>query len=99
MSTVTRSIRVDEQVLRTFEKLAETTGRSANYLMAEALSQYADEMAYLAAFVEEGLRDTREGRVLSEEASRAALERLTTPEARRQAHDEAQGDPHWWDGD
>jgi predicted transcriptional regulator len=99
MSSVTRSIRIDAEVLHTFERLAEATGRSTNFLMADALTQYAAEKAYLAEAVEEGLRDLREGRVLSAAESRVAIERLTSPEARQQAKERAQKDQTRWSGD
>jgi predicted transcriptional regulator len=68
MATVPQSIRMDEDLVRLYDQLAEATGRPRNQLFVEALRLYAQtegwqitEVRRTLAGLEEGTIDTVDG--------------------------------------
>ena len=77
--SVTIAARVDADLDRELERLAEATGRSKSWLINEALRSYvANEQQFLAA-VEEGKQALRAGQVVDHATVVAAFERVVKP--------------------
>ena len=65
------SIRIPDQLRDEYDALAEATGRTRNYLMAEALERYAAEERWQLAQVDEGIADADAGDVVTHEQLQA----------------------------
>jgi len=75
MKTVIIGARISEDLNRDLARLAEATGRSKSWLVADALTSYVQsERAFIEA-VEEGIEAYEEDRVVDHEAVVANLER------------------------
>ena len=81
MSTTTFSVRLEEDMKEQILQLAHSTGRSANFLLNEAIREYLDRERWQIAEVEQGLRELEAGDVATPEEAEAVFERITTPEA------------------
>jgi RHH-type rel operon transcriptional repressor/antitoxin RelB len=77
--SVTIAARVDAELDRELERLAEATARSKSWLINEALRSYiANEQQFLAA-VEEGKLALQAGQVVDHATVVAAFERVIKP--------------------
>ena len=75
MKTVIIGARISEDLNRDLARLAEATGRSKSWLVADALTSYVQsERAFIEA-VEEGIEAYEEDRAVDHEAVVANLER------------------------
>lgn len=74
--TVVVTTRLSASVSGDLDRLAAETERSRAWLVAKAVERYVAEELEMIAFVEEGDRDFREGRVLSHEEVKAWVESL-----------------------
>jgi predicted transcriptional regulator len=74
------------------QALAETTGRTLEEVLTEAVAQGLAYDRWFVASVEQGLLSTRAGRFASPEEVDAMWNRLTTPEAMAEAEAEAELD-------
>jgi predicted transcriptional regulator len=68
-ATETKSIsfRTPSSKLEKIDKLAGTQHRDRSYILNEAIDQYLDLQSYHANLVEQGLRDSEAGKVVSHE--------------------------------
>lgn len=58
---VTTSIRMPDEVHEQYEMLAQTTGRTRNDLMVEALRRVAEQQLHEIALIQEGLSQSQAG--------------------------------------
>jgi predicted transcriptional regulator len=61
------------------------TGRSANFILNEAVREYLERERWQIADIEQGLRELDAGDIAAEEEVDATLSRITTPEAMERA--------------
>jgi len=64
MATTIFSVRLDEDYKERLEALAAATGRSKNLLVNEAVARYVTEQEGYLAQVQEGIDDSKAGRVV-----------------------------------
>jgi len=75
MATITIGARISEDLDRDLRALADATGRSRSWLVAEALKSYVEaERAFIEA-VEHGIQAADEGRLVDHDTVVAAFER------------------------
>lgn len=88
MTTVT-SIRLSEEVQAGIEALAKATGRSKNYLLAEAIAQYLEHESWQIARIEEGLRSADADRLIPHDDVIASLLKrgMVTPDGLERARE------------
>jgi len=75
MKTITIGARISEQLDRDLRTLADVTGRSKSWLVAEALKSYVEAEREFIEAVEQGIRAADEGRLVDHDAVVADLER------------------------
>jgi predicted transcriptional regulator len=61
------SFRTPSSKLEKIDKLAGAQYRDRSYILNEAIDQYLDMQNYHTSFVEQGLRDSEEGKTVSHE--------------------------------
>jgi predicted transcriptional regulator len=63
----TISFRIDPEKVAELDRIASNMDRDRSYLLNEAVENYLSEQRRFAAMVEEGRKDFRNGRTVSEE--------------------------------
>jgi len=71
--TATVSIRVRPEVKRQLSRLAKSTGRSANYLVADAIETYLQEQQRQLESIRRGFGEIEAGHYIPHEAMKAWL--------------------------
>ncbi len=71
--SATVSIRLTPEVKRQLHRLAKATGRSANYLVADAIEIYVQEQQRQLESIRRGFAEIEEGHYISHEAMKAWL--------------------------
>jgi RHH-type rel operon transcriptional repressor/antitoxin RelB len=66
-NTTTMTVRVPATLKHRLDKLAEATARSRSWLAAHALEVYVEDQEWQLAITRKGVKDVREGRVVSHE--------------------------------
>ncbi|MGN6593870.1 MAG: CopG family ribbon-helix-helix protein [Terriglobales bacterium] len=72
-SSATLSIRLRTETKRRLTRLARTSGRSANYLVADAVESYLDSQERLQAELRDAERDVQAGHYIPHAAMKAWL--------------------------
>jgi RHH-type rel operon transcriptional repressor/antitoxin RelB len=85
MNSTTLSIRLEADVKKQMVQLAQSTGRSANFLLNEAVREYLERERWQIADIEQGLRELEAGDIATPEEAEAVFERITTSEAMARA--------------
>jgi len=75
MSTATLTVRVDRQVARRLEKLAQATRRSRSFLAAEAIEEYLAVQEWQVQAILAGIDEADRGEGVDLEQVRASWER------------------------
>ena len=88
MASATFSVRLDPEIKEQMARLAESTGRSTNYLFNEAVREYLERERWQVADIEQGLRELEAGDIATPEEADAVFARITTPEAMQRATDQ-----------
>lgn len=73
------SARIPESLSAAVEKIAALQGRSRSWIIEKALERYVETEADFIAAVQEGLADSKAGRVYGFEEAAAAFEACLTP--------------------
>ncbi|HEX4642681.1 MAG TPA: CopG family ribbon-helix-helix protein [Candidatus Acidoferrales bacterium] len=66
-TTTTMTVRVSSALKNRLDRLADATARSRSWLAAHALEVYVEDQEWQLATIRKGIKDVREGRVLSHE--------------------------------
>ena len=82
MSMKTVSFRAPSEKLDKLDSLAEIQHRDRTFILNEAIDQYLDLNEYHIGLIEQGLRDVRAGRVVSDDEDKR---RLAAQRAERKA--------------
>jgi predicted transcriptional regulator len=90
MATVPRSIRVDEDLVRVYDQLAEATGRPRNQLFVEALRQYAQTEGWQITEVRRTLADLDAGAIETIDGDEVVARLLATGRITRESLAEAE---------
>ncbi|HEY8056285.1 MAG TPA: CopG family ribbon-helix-helix protein [Terriglobales bacterium] len=72
-TSATLSIRLRAETKRRLARLAKTSGRSANFLVADAVESYLDSQERLRAELRDAERDVQAGHYIPHEAMKAWL--------------------------
>jgi predicted transcriptional regulator len=76
--TKTVSIRLTPKVKRQLSRLSKSTGRSANYLVADAIQSYVQEQQRQIESIRRGFKEINSGHYINHEAMKAWLLSLGT---------------------
>jgi predicted transcriptional regulator len=90
MATVPQSIRVDEDLVRVYDQLAEATGRPRNQLFVEALRQYAQTEGWQITEVRRTLADLDEGAIETIDGDEVVARLLAAGQITRESLAEAE---------
>lgn len=85
MGTYVTSLRIPAEVRDQYEQLAEATGRTRGYLMAEALATYVRRQLWQVHKIQRSLEHAQTGLIVPTEEMDALFDRLTTSEALERA--------------